>query len=572
MPILFMFSGGTFIRDTEVPDGWIWLKSMSPFEHASDAYLAAVWDPIEYNCPAEYIVPKDAIRGDIDLMASFENKTITKYLSSLEYGEGFFDNVSYVCSFVLGIFPCDVEQPCDSYPCADGETGFNKTWVADVSLEEGGSWTGGSTSCKVGGITAMTIYKNQNVDKWESLGWLVLFGCLVRLTTLFLKVVPPSKIMHSIKALFSSPDLVSIRKTAVHRAGHHDNVAGVGFSSKADLVMENITVTLKKKDKEGVKKVLVKSMFATCQGGKITALMGPSGAGKTTLLNAISGMAPYATVGGSVSLGGGALSKDLLSYVPQFDHLVEEFTVLETLMYSVLLKLNLAKEQVEGEVRALADLLGFASTLNVRIKDIAEGQKKLVSVALGLVTKPRALFLDEPTTGLDSTAAHFVVEHIKAVAETGVTVIMTIHQPSAEVFAMLDDIILLDPGGNLAFAGPIPRAIGYFDQAGYPTSADVNPADTFLNAVSNVPLTHQQPTWKDFYNVNPAKQLAAEMLEDSLAQSESAPEHLQQPSEFHRFTLLVQKLSLQYWRTPGAYFYRLIVITLFGFFCRVPLY
>jgi ABC-type multidrug transport system ATPase subunit len=276
-------------------------------------------------------------------------------------------------------------------------------------------------------------------------------------------------------------------------------------------------------------------------------------------------MAPYATVGGSVTLGGGALSKDLLSYVPQFDHLVEEFTVQETLMYSALLKLDRPEAAAEEDIRALADLLGFTAILPVRISKIAEGQKKLVSIAIGLVTKPRALFLDEPTTGLDSTAAHFVVEHIKAVAETGVTVIMTIHQPSSEVFAMVDDIILLDSTGNLAFSGPIPLGVDYFAQAGYVTDAHVNPADKFLEAASSTPVGYA--TWAACYDANPVKREAAKVLEESRATGGGGA-HAQfgQPSESSRFVLLIKKLSLQYWRTPGAYFYRLITIILFGFF------
>jgi ABC-type multidrug transport system ATPase subunit len=276
-------------------------------------------------------------------------------------------------------------------------------------------------------------------------------------------------------------------------------------------------------------------------------------------------MAPYADVCGSVTLGGGALSKGFLSYVPQFDHLVAEFTVMETLSFSAMLKLDRTKEKVEGDIRALAELLGFASLLPIRISQIAQGQKKLVSIAIGLITKPRALFLDEPTTGLDSTAAHFVVEHVKAVAETGVTVIMTIHQPSSEVFAMLDDIILLDSTGNLAFSGPIGLGIGYFSQAGYATKVEVNPADKFLEAVSSTPAGYD--TWSACYDANPAKRMAADVLKESRAASSGrAAVQFAQPSEFSRLILLVRKLSLQYWRTPGAYFYRLITITMFGLF------
>jgi hypothetical protein len=197
--------------------------------------------------------------------------------------------------------------------------------------------------------------------------------------------------------------------------------------------------------------------------------------------------------------------------------------------------------------------------------DHAPGQKKLVSIAIGLITKPRAMFLDEPTTGLDSTAAHFVVEHIKAVAKTGVTVIMTIHQPSSEVFSMIDDVILLDSTGNLAFSGPIPLGIGYFAQAGFATDDLENPADKFVEAASSLPDGY--PTWAACYDANPAKRAAAAVMAESRATSgHGAAAQYGQPSELARFGLLVHKLSLQYWRTPGAYFYRLITTVVFGFF------
>jgi hypothetical protein len=65
-----------------------------------------------------------------------------------------------------------------------------------------------------------------------------------------------------------------------HRATHSEAVF-MADAKKVDLVMESITVTLKKKDKRGEKKMLIKEMFATCKGGHVTALMGPSGVGAT---------------------------------------------------------------------------------------------------------------------------------------------------------------------------------------------------------------------------------------------------------------------------------------------------
>jgi hypothetical protein len=84
-------------------------------------------------------------------------------------------------------------------------TYFNKTWVADSSVAAGGSWVGNQTGdCYSKGISTMTIFKQQSVAKWESLGWLLLFACLVRLTTLLLKIVPPARIKQAICGSFAT--------------------------------------------------------------------------------------------------------------------------------------------------------------------------------------------------------------------------------------------------------------------------------------------------------------------------------------------------------------------------------
>jgi ABC-type multidrug transport system ATPase subunit len=72
-----------------------------------------------------------------------------------------------------------------------------------------------------------------------------------------------------------------------------------------------------------------------------------------------------------------------------------------------------------------------------------------------LVANPSVLFLDEPTSGLDSQAAESVMQITKHVAEMGVPVICTIHQPSADLFLMFDDLLLMQPGGRVLYCGPL---------------------------------------------------------------------------------------------------------------------
>lgn len=80
---------------------------------------------------------------------------------------------------------------------------------------------------------------------------------------------------------------------------------------------------------------------------------------------------------------------------------------------------------------------------NWHLRGISGGEKKRLSIALEILTKPGLLLLDEPTSGLDSASAFFVIQALKNVASGGRTVISSIHQPSSEVYALFDDILLL---------------------------------------------------------------------------------------------------------------------------------
>lgn len=79
---------------------------------------------------------------------------------------------------------------------------------------------------------------------------------------------------------------------------------------------------------------------------------------------------------------------------------------------------------------------------NWHLRGISGGEKKRVSIALEILTRPRLLFLHEPTSGLDSASAFFVIQTLRNIAFDGRTVISSIHQPSSEVFALFDDLVV----------------------------------------------------------------------------------------------------------------------------------
>lgn len=139
--------------------------------------------------------------------------------------------------------------------------------------------------------------------------------------------------------------------------------------------------------------------------------------------------------------------------------LLGTLTVRETITFSAHLRLpsSLTKQEVNDIVDATITEIGLQECShrligNWHLRGISGGEKKRLSIALEILTKPRLLFLDEPTSGLDSAAAFFVVQTLRYIARDGRTVISSIHQPSSEVFALFDDLVLLS-GGQTVYSG-----------------------------------------------------------------------------------------------------------------------
>jgi ABC-type multidrug transport system ATPase subunit len=113
------------------------------------------------------------------------------------------------------------------------------------------------------------------------------------------------------------------------------------------------------------------------------------------------------------------------------------------------------------------------------LKGISGGERKRTSVGVELVVKPPMVFLDEPTSGLDSFSAVQCVRVLKKVANAGASVLFTIHQPSSNIFASFDHLILLQKGA-LLYNGPVASVPEYFRVRGHPCPRNYNPADWIL--------------------------------------------------------------------------------------------
>ncbi|TXG53960.1 hypothetical protein EZV62_019216 [Acer yangbiense] len=152
-----------------------------------------------------------------------------------------------------------------------------------------------------------------------------------------------------------------------------------------------------------------------------------------------------------------------------------------------------SKDNVKSEKKEIAETtireMGLQEDMNTRIggwgcKGLSGGQKRRVTICIEILTRPKLLFLDKPTGGLDSAASYYVM----IIGQTdnriiGTTVISSIHQPSSEVFQLFHNLCLLSSGKTVYF-GPTSTANQFFASNGFPCPTLQNPSDHFLKTIN----------------------------------------------------------------------------------------
>ena len=242
---------------------------------------------------------------------------------------------------------------------------------------------------------------------------------------------------------------------------------------------------------------LLHSVSGVAVPGTLTALMGASGAGKTTLMDVLAGRKTQGTIRGAIKVNGQVLSPGAFArvsaYVEQSDVHLGTSTVAEALAFSAALRLETDIPQAARTafITALLDELELTPLAGRVAATLAPGEQKRLSLGVELASNPSLLFLDEPTTGLDARSAAVVMRVIGKVAARGVTVIATIHQPSAAVFLGFSHLLLLAPGGHVVYGGPIGKKartlISYFESipGTTPLPPHTNPATWMLDVIGD---------------------------------------------------------------------------------------
>ncbi|MBA3514730.1 MAG: FHA domain-containing protein [Pyrinomonadaceae bacterium] len=229
------------------------------------------------------------------------------------------------------------------------------------------------------------------------------------------------------------------------------------FDTRAKTRIDVFQVTKEVANRSGPGKVrLLDEVYLSIQPNEFVGMLGPSGAGKSTLMDSLNGMRPASS--GQVLVNNLDLYQHLeslklsIGYVPQDDIIHRELTVYRTLYYVARLRLSrdISAKEINQIVAEVMDVTGLSERRDVPISQLSGGQRKRVSIAVELITKPSVIFLDEPTSGLDPATEEKVMKLFRQIAESGRTVILTTH--AMENVKLFDKIVLL-MRGKLVFYG-----------------------------------------------------------------------------------------------------------------------
>mmetsp|Transcript_7542 Transcript_7542/g.14715 ORF Transcript_7542/g.14715 Transcript_7542/m.14715 type:complete len:626 (+) Transcript_7542:250-2127(+) len=273
------------------------------------------------------------------------------------------------------------------------------------------------------------------------------------------------------------------------------------FNAKANQWHQGLSwsgVNMEVVDKRGnVQKQILQDVWGSANPGETTAILGASGAGKTSLFNILTGRVRSKpgklSIRQDIRMGGVQVEpghdrkvRNLFALVSQEDTLHHMSTPREAIWFSARLRLpkETSQQAIEQLVQNNIDELGLQHCADTIIggglkKGISGGEKRRTTIGVELVSRPSTIFLDEPTSGLDSVSAKHVMALLKRVAQANTTVIFTIHQPSSDIFASFDRLLLLKQG-RLMYQGATADVGEDFADRGFPLPPNYNPADWVL--------------------------------------------------------------------------------------------
>ena len=216
--------------------------------------------------------------------------------------------------------------------------------------------------------------------------------------------------------------------------------------------MSQEVVTIKHLNKVFGTHEVLKDISFSVQAGEVVTIIGSSGSGKSTLLLCVN-LLEKPTSGEILYNGKNILDEDTniyeyrthLGMVFQQFNLFNNLNVLENCTVGPIKVLKKSKEEAEEIAKGFLEKVGMSAYLNARPRQLSGGQKQRVAIARALSMQPDVLLFDEPTSALDPEMVNEVLETMKSLAHTGLTMIIVTHEME---FArdVSDRVIFMDKG------------------------------------------------------------------------------------------------------------------------------
>lgn len=203
--------------------------------------------------------------------------------------------------------------------------------------------------------------------------------------------------------------------------------------------------------------VAVDGISLDIQTKGIYGFLGPNGAGKTTTMRALTTL--LKPTSGSITIQGLDAIKDMqeirkrIGMVQQYISLDKEISVRENIICHALLH-KVPRKEILSRMKELSLMLGLEKYMDKLILDLSGGWRRRTAIACALMHRPKILFLDEPTAGLDTQSRHILWDIVRDLRDSGTMVFLTTHYMD-EAEALCDHIAIIDGGKIIAEGTPV---------------------------------------------------------------------------------------------------------------------
>ena len=526
--LLHVFVGGVYIPWGHTPKYWMWLQDISIFTYASEAILIGVMNELKFKCD----------RWEIGT-----------------------DDNNNICN----------DSIIETYECDGSDS---------------------DTNCMVSGKMILKQFLNieLSMSKWIPFAYLIIIMIVFRIVTSLLTICPVKKTLLQCRVTYNkwiqsqmqSSVMIVINRFFCNCFGNYQQPEFPGNIGKQQRVQdENVTVSDGKPVRNTVltwrrleaisltnRKKILDSVSGIVHAGEVLAILGPSGSGATTLLNVLSNRAQtYARVtSGVIHFTGRKLHVSDYAFVPKHVEVNGSLSVREQLEFVGCLRTGQI-DTVQMKLRKLVSDLKLNYQLDKKCKDLTADELKRVGICMGMIVDADILFLDEPTTGVDSLAAQSILELVfRITAESGTIVVMTVHQPSRSVFESLGNVLLLE-NGRVAFFGTVPDVNLFFKALGHSCPTSISPPDFYLDLIYSPPTDDKSISWRDLYlSFSFHAPMSAKVGVEVPGQLQKVFPIKNTLSKWKQFLYLVWFHNIYYVREFGFHIYRFLFLIISAIF------